>query len=223
MIGPSQPVMVNIGDDIILPCHLKPAVDAVGMTLEWARLDLKPRFVHVWHEGQNLQDDQHLSYKGRTSLSIDKLKQGDVSLKLSRVKLSDNGQYRCFFPDLDKASTVRLVVGKCATVHVFVPVFKGKGFTVQNYCMLLQLLLFTQISTQSSTAAALLVLTFLKRLFDFSQRKGLVLNTQPCISQGFPVEFLTSSGAMEQLVMSGSLFCFSEAHEDTHLDINGFF
>uniref|UniRef100_A0A8P4GI47 Immunoglobulin domain-containing protein n=1 Tax=Dicentrarchus labrax TaxID=13489 RepID=A0A8P4GI47_DICLA len=38
----------------------------------------------------------HPSYKGRTSLSIDKLEVGDVSLKISKVKHSDEGRYECF-------------------------------------------------------------------------------------------------------------------------------
>uniref|UniRef100_A0A3P9DGS1 Ig-like domain-containing protein n=1 Tax=Maylandia zebra TaxID=106582 RepID=A0A3P9DGS1_9CICH len=91
VIGPSQAVTVMVGDDIILPCHLKPASDASAMTFEWARPDLKPRFVHVWHEGQDLQVNQHSSFKGRTSVDITKLKHGDISLKLSKVKHSDKG------------------------------------------------------------------------------------------------------------------------------------
>ncbi|XP_049424601.1 butyrophilin subfamily 3 member A2-like [Epinephelus fuscoguttatus] len=111
VVGPLQPVIVTLGEDIILPCRLEPAVDAAGMTFEWARPDLNPRFVHVWHEHQNLHVNQHPSYKGRTSVSVNQLKQGDVSLKLSKVKLSDSGTYRCYFPDLDKDSTAQLVVG----------------------------------------------------------------------------------------------------------------
>uniref|UniRef100_A0A8C4GUH5 Ig-like domain-containing protein n=1 Tax=Dicentrarchus labrax TaxID=13489 RepID=A0A8C4GUH5_DICLA len=109
--GPLQPVIVKLGEDVILPCHLKPAEDAAGMTFEWARPDLNPRFVHVWHERQDLHVNQHPSYKGRTSVSINGLKQGDISLALSKVKISDNGIYRCYFPDVEKASTVHLIIG----------------------------------------------------------------------------------------------------------------
>ncbi|XP_062301375.1 butyrophilin subfamily 3 member A2-like [Scomber scombrus] len=115
VVGPSQPIIVRVGDDVILPCNVKPATDAVSMTLEWSRPDLNPRFVHVRHEGKDLHDNQHSSYKGRTSLSIESLKHGDISLKLSKVKLSDNGKYRCFLPDLNKDSTVQLVVGAASS------------------------------------------------------------------------------------------------------------
>uniref|UniRef100_A0A667Z2H3 Ig-like domain-containing protein n=1 Tax=Myripristis murdjan TaxID=586833 RepID=A0A667Z2H3_9TELE len=99
-----------LGDDVTLRCHLQPAWDVSTRTVEWARPDLEPSFVHVWRNGPDPLIDQHPSYKGRTSLIMDKLKHGDVSLKLSEVKLSDEGKYRCFIPTLSKETTVELVV-----------------------------------------------------------------------------------------------------------------
>uniref|UniRef100_A0A667ZEC4 Ig-like domain-containing protein n=1 Tax=Myripristis murdjan TaxID=586833 RepID=A0A667ZEC4_9TELE len=110
-----DPIVSTVGDDIILPCHLEPAVDVVGMTVEWTRPDLDPKFVHVWSDGQELVDKRHPSYEGRTSLLTDKLKHGDVSLKLSEVKLSDEGKYRCFFPSLSRETTITLVVGAASS------------------------------------------------------------------------------------------------------------
>ncbi len=112
MVGPSQPIVATVGDDIILPCHLEPAVDASHMTVEWARPDLNPRFVYVWRDGVELESKKHLSYSGRTSLSFNNLKHGDISLKLSKVKISDKGKYRCFIPAWGRESTVELTVGK---------------------------------------------------------------------------------------------------------------
>ena len=112
LIGPSQPIVATVGNDIILPCHLQPAVDVSAKTLEWTRPDLDPRFVSVWRASQDLVDRKNPNYKGRTSLSIDELKHGNISLKLSKVKTSDEGKYRCFIPDMNKESFVELVVGK---------------------------------------------------------------------------------------------------------------
>ncbi|XP_044197995.1 butyrophilin subfamily 2 member A2-like [Thunnus albacares] len=109
--GQSQRVMTMVGDDVVLPCQLKPPTDAAPMILEWGRPDLNPRFVFVWHNGQELLVDQNKAYKGRTSLSIDKLKRGDISLKISKVKISDEGTYRCYIPKLYKEYFVELVVG----------------------------------------------------------------------------------------------------------------
>ncbi|XP_059193414.1 butyrophilin-like protein 1 [Centropristis striata] len=109
VIGSSQPVVALAGDDIMLPCHLEPAVDASNMLVEWARPDLDPRFVLVWRDGIEMESKKHGSYRGRTSLFTDQLKHGNVSLKLSTVKRSDEGTYRCFFPLLHRVSTVQLV------------------------------------------------------------------------------------------------------------------
>uniref|UniRef100_A0A3B4TGD3 Ig-like domain-containing protein n=1 Tax=Seriola dumerili TaxID=41447 RepID=A0A3B4TGD3_SERDU len=109
-VDPPQPVVVMVGDDTVLPCQLEPAMDAFKMTMEWGRLDLDPRFIYVWHDGKALLDDQNTAYKGRTSLAIDKLKHGDISLKLSKVKVSDHGTYRCYIPKQSKQYFVELLV-----------------------------------------------------------------------------------------------------------------
>uniref|UniRef100_A0A671TN17 Ig-like domain-containing protein n=1 Tax=Sparus aurata TaxID=8175 RepID=A0A671TN17_SPAAU len=101
---------VLLGESITLPCQLNPATDAVNVMLEWARPDLDPRFVHVRRDGEDRLFDQHPSYKGRTSVSIDGLRRGDMSLKLSKVTFSDQGTYRCFVPGFKTDTSVKLVV-----------------------------------------------------------------------------------------------------------------
>uniref|UniRef100_A0A3Q0T0D7 Ig-like domain-containing protein n=1 Tax=Amphilophus citrinellus TaxID=61819 RepID=A0A3Q0T0D7_AMPCI len=83
VVGPSQAVVATVGEEIVLPCHIKPEMDASRTRLEWAR----PDPTHVWP-----------SYGGRTSLIIHKLEHGDVSPKLSNVTVSDEGTYRCLVP-----------------------------------------------------------------------------------------------------------------------------
>ncbi|XP_059210455.1 butyrophilin-like protein 2 [Centropristis striata] len=114
MVGSSQPILATIGADITLPCHLVPPANVAAKTLEWARFDLNPRFVHVRRDGIELLIQQNPSYVGRTSLSTDKLKYGDISLKLSRVKLSDAGRYRCHVPSLG-TSEFNLTVGSVSS------------------------------------------------------------------------------------------------------------
>uniref|UniRef100_A0A669BVV9 Butyrophilin subfamily 3 member A2 n=1 Tax=Oreochromis niloticus TaxID=8128 RepID=A0A669BVV9_ORENI len=115
MIGQTKPVVAMIGDDIILPCHLEPAVDAVGLTVDWSRTDLKPRSVYVRREGVELLTEQNPLYTGRTSLSVNKLQCGDVSLKLSTVKLSDAGTYKCLVPKFNAETMVTLAVGSVSS------------------------------------------------------------------------------------------------------------
>jgi len=101
-----------VGDDAVLPCKLEAPADVAQMTVEWGRPDLKPGFVYVWHNNQEHLTDLNPAYKGRASMSIDQMKQGDVSLKLSDLRYSDNGRYRCFSPDDKKEHFVELLVGK---------------------------------------------------------------------------------------------------------------
>uniref|UniRef100_A0A7N8YDI6 Butyrophilin subfamily 3 member A2-like Ig-C domain-containing protein n=1 Tax=Mastacembelus armatus TaxID=205130 RepID=A0A7N8YDI6_9TELE len=84
VIGPSEPV----GETVTLPCHLQPATDASHLTVEWLRPDLDPRFVLVRRGSVELQNMSHPSYSSTTSLLIDELKEGNISLKLSEVKCS---------------------------------------------------------------------------------------------------------------------------------------
>lgn len=96
---------------------MKPAEDASGLTLEWTRPDLSPRFVYVWRSGQELEGKKHKFFEGRTSMFIDELTKGNISLKLSKVKLTDEGEYRCFIPALERQTYIQLVVGECIHIH----------------------------------------------------------------------------------------------------------
>ncbi|XP_064818133.1 butyrophilin subfamily 3 member A2-like isoform X2 [Oncorhynchus masou masou] len=114
VVGPADRVVALAGDDVILPCSLKPIVSAEDMVVEWTRLNLKAEKVHLYLDRRDSNKDQFPSYRGRTSMFHDELKNGNVSLKLNRVTLSDTGSYRCFIPTLTsrvKNTTVQLFVG----------------------------------------------------------------------------------------------------------------
>ncbi|XP_047437661.1 butyrophilin subfamily 3 member A2-like [Mugil cephalus] len=102
-----QPIVARVGDDVVLPCQIKPSVDVSEATLEWKRSNL---FVLVWRNGADLKIQKHPSYRGRTSLFPDELKNGNVSLKLSDVKLSDKGTYKCYVVEINREMFVELVV-----------------------------------------------------------------------------------------------------------------
>ncbi|XP_040887717.1 butyrophilin subfamily 3 member A3-like [Toxotes jaculatrix] len=129
--GSPQPVVVMVGNDAVLPCLLKAPMDAARMTMEWGRQDLKPRFVYVLHGGQELLTDQNKAYKGRASVAKDKLSEGDVSLHLPEVKISDNGTYRCYIPKLSTEYFVDLLVGAVSSPGVgFSGLDTGRGAVV---------------------------------------------------------------------------------------------
>lgn len=118
MIGSPQPIVAVAGDDVIIPCHLQPPTDATGETVEWSRPDLNPRFVHLQRGGRELVDQKNSQYEGRTALLKEALMDGDVSLIISNVKFSDEGEYRCFVPSLGMESVLQLVVSKYAYADI---------------------------------------------------------------------------------------------------------
>uniref|UniRef100_A0A8C4DUW7 Ig-like domain-containing protein n=1 Tax=Dicentrarchus labrax TaxID=13489 RepID=A0A8C4DUW7_DICLA len=110
VVGSLQPIVAVLGDDVILPCRLQPSFNVELLTVEWSRPDLKPdpsdrlgRVDYVYlYRGRREDTDMKLqSYVGRTELSKDGLKSGDISLKILNVTLEDGGRYRCFIPKLN--------------------------------------------------------------------------------------------------------------------------
>nr|XP_023998537.1 myelin-oligodendrocyte glycoprotein-like [Salvelinus alpinus] len=111
--GTVQHIVALVGDDVILPCTLRSTVSAVHQTVEWQRPDLKPKEVHLYRDEKEDLVLQNPVFRGRTSLFKEELENGNASLKLTRVKLSDAGNYTCYIPLLDhQKSIIQLIVGE---------------------------------------------------------------------------------------------------------------
>ncbi|KAJ8367083.1 hypothetical protein AAFF_G00331210, partial [Aldrovandia affinis] len=98
VVGPADRVVAVAGEDVVLPCYLKPNISAEALEVRWFKQDfLRP--VHLYANKMNNEDKQDKSYVGRTQLFREELKAGNTSLKLSGVRVSDNGRYNCFVQD----------------------------------------------------------------------------------------------------------------------------
>uniref|UniRef100_A0A673WAT5 Ig-like domain-containing protein n=1 Tax=Salmo trutta TaxID=8032 RepID=A0A673WAT5_SALTR len=134
VVGSANPVVALAGDDVILPCSLKPSVSAEDMVVRWTRLNQKSEVVHLYLDGRDSNVGQSPSYSGRTSLFNEELKNGNVSLKLTRVTLSDAGNYMCFIPKLTsqvKETTVQLFVGAVSQPVISIDGTKGWGVVLK--------------------------------------------------------------------------------------------
>ncbi|XP_047677961.1 erythroid membrane-associated protein-like isoform X2 [Tachysurus fulvidraco] len=69
------------------------------MTVEWFKLYVKDSLVHLYKDHKDRNEDQAQSYKGRTSLFKEELQKGNTSLKLSALRVSDEGTYKCLVED----------------------------------------------------------------------------------------------------------------------------
>uniref|UniRef100_A0A6Q2Z801 Ig-like domain-containing protein n=1 Tax=Esox lucius TaxID=8010 RepID=A0A6Q2Z801_ESOLU len=94
--GPNEPIVAVAGDDIILPCYLKPNISVEDMTVDWLNLDFIDEHVYRYQNGSIIEENLIPSYSGRTSLFKEELWRGNTSLKLTRVQGTDEGRYKCF-------------------------------------------------------------------------------------------------------------------------------
>ncbi|XP_050959738.1 butyrophilin subfamily 1 member A1-like [Labeo rohita] len=96
VVGPADAVLAVAGEDVILPCSVKPNISVVDMRVEWFRLNSEGSQVHLYDNHEDRNTDQSQSYRGRTKLNHQELQRGNTSLKLSSVRVSDEGLYKCF-------------------------------------------------------------------------------------------------------------------------------
>ncbi|KAM6185070.1 butyrophilin-like protein 2 [Rhynchocyon petersi] len=96
VLGPSQPILVRVGEDIQLTCYLSPKADAQNLEVRWVRVHRYPA-VYVYMDGKHVTGEQMEEYKGRTVLLSDAIDEGRLTLKIHNAKVSDDGLYRCLF------------------------------------------------------------------------------------------------------------------------------
>ncbi|XP_053089225.1 butyrophilin subfamily 1 member A1-like [Pangasianodon hypophthalmus] len=99
VVGPEAPLVAVAGEDLVLPCFIKTNTSAVDMTVEWFRLDVKDSLVHLYRDHEDRNAKQAQSYRRRTSLFKEELQKGNTSLKLSALRVSDEGAYKCLVED----------------------------------------------------------------------------------------------------------------------------
>ncbi|XP_069044301.1 butyrophilin subfamily 2 member A2-like isoform X2 [Lepisosteus oculatus] len=92
--GPAAPVVVSPSEDSVLPCYLSPDINAEDLQIRWS-FEGSAAPVCLYQNRRYHSDTQNPDYRGRTELFLEQLPRGNVSLKLTDVKLSDHGQYKC--------------------------------------------------------------------------------------------------------------------------------
>uniref|UniRef100_A0A3B4C514 Ig-like domain-containing protein n=1 Tax=Pygocentrus nattereri TaxID=42514 RepID=A0A3B4C514_PYGNA len=100
VVGPAAPLVAEAGEDLVLPCSVKPSISVVGMRVEWFRLHQTDSVVHVYDGYEDSNEYQMESYRGRTALFKEELQKGNTSLKLSALRLSDEGAYKCYIESI---------------------------------------------------------------------------------------------------------------------------
>ncbi|CAI5660372.1 unnamed protein product [Oreochromis niloticus] len=63
--------------------------------VEWSRADLGDKYVFLYRQKHIDTNNQHPSFKNRVDLQDRQMKDGDVSLRITNVRINDTGKYEC--------------------------------------------------------------------------------------------------------------------------------
>uniref|UniRef100_H3AXB8 Ig-like domain-containing protein n=1 Tax=Latimeria chalumnae TaxID=7897 RepID=H3AXB8_LATCH len=99
VLGSDQPIVADVGEEVVLPCQLSPRMSAVNKTIRWFR-DQIDSPVYLYKNTLHITDEQDQAYRGRTTLFIKELENGNVSLGIRNIHASDEGIYNCFVESL---------------------------------------------------------------------------------------------------------------------------
>uniref|UniRef100_K7FX31 Butyrophilin subfamily 1 member A1 n=1 Tax=Pelodiscus sinensis TaxID=13735 RepID=K7FX31_PELSI len=122
------PVLGVVGQDVVLPCQLSPPSQLPSMDVQWRKIGRGFILVHEYmNEGtRNLPGKD---YQNRTEMFLQEISRGNVSLKLKRIQMSDDGKYRCLVrnPEWTLESATDLQVAAVAPVFIDVLGPQGQG------------------------------------------------------------------------------------------------
>ncbi|XP_073331041.1 butyrophilin subfamily 3 member A3-like [Pagrus major] len=130
-----QSVSVKIralaGETVVLPCHTNGGDLPL---IEWSKEGLAPKnIVLLYREGRDIHAEKNLRFHYRTSLTMDGLKNGNISLRISGMLLSDAGKYTCrtIQNKVQKDVTIELVVDAVSEPKLSAVPAVGGGVTLQ--------------------------------------------------------------------------------------------
>ncbi|GCC38320.1 hypothetical protein chiPu_0016834 [Chiloscyllium punctatum] len=114
--GPPNPIMGVVKGNVVLDCQLVPAKAPQNMEVRWINVvNGYNSPVHMYKEGADDLTFQPSAYRGRTELFLNEVAQGNLSLRLKDVQVSDGGEYKCFVASDEKHHEVKLTLNVAGT------------------------------------------------------------------------------------------------------------
>ncbi|XP_056309058.1 uncharacterized protein LOC130220840 isoform X1 [Danio aesculapii] len=91
--GSSGIKTVLMGSSIVLPCQVDKPLLQRNLKVEWRRNS--ETLVHLYQDGKSQPNKQHKDYHNRAHFILKKIKEGNCSLRLKKLKAEDAGKYTC--------------------------------------------------------------------------------------------------------------------------------
>ncbi|KAF3698100.1 Butyrophilin subfamily 1 member A1 [Channa argus] len=131
--GLPENILAFEGGDVILPCSFNITAISDFPDVEWSKKGLEPNVVFLYRDGCETYEMNDRAFEYRTSLIPKELKNGNISLRISNVLLSDAGTYKCMTlkNGPQDVTTVELVVGTVSEPKLSVVSAGCGGLTVQ--------------------------------------------------------------------------------------------
>ncbi|XP_025001690.2 butyrophilin subfamily 3 member A2-like isoform X8 [Gallus gallus] len=97
IIPPNNPVVGVIGKGVVLPCQLEARTISERLSVQWIFAGKSPNIDVTSYDGKNILNPvrEDKTYQGRTDFFQTEISNGNVSLHLKNVMISDKGKYIC--------------------------------------------------------------------------------------------------------------------------------
>ncbi|XP_077338580.1 HERV-H LTR-associating protein 2 isoform X2 [Lithobates pipiens] len=98
--------------NVTIPCSFNPGKEVV---IHWRIKSDKSRIVHKYYQGQDRLEGQDKSYKGRTSLILSELTNGNASLQIRELQEGDENTYSCYVGTIKEQNEENVKLNVAAT------------------------------------------------------------------------------------------------------------
>ncbi|XDV11306.1 hypothetical protein PO909_000277, partial [Leuciscus waleckii] len=91
--------VIPLGSSVVLPCQVKKSLFQKSLKVEWRKTRKtdsdSESLVHLYEGGESRPEKQHKDFHRRAHFSNKKIKDGNFSLRLKKLRTEDEGVYRC--------------------------------------------------------------------------------------------------------------------------------
>ncbi|KAK2917126.1 hypothetical protein Q8A67_001500 [Cirrhinus molitorella] len=123
---------IPLGGSVDLPCQVDKSLLENSLKVEWRRAET---VVHLYQDGKSQAEEQHKDYHKRANFLKKKIKDGNISLRLKKLRAGDEGVYTCkVYRDQECVHTTnQLKLGFIVKPACHTPVHLGSSMVLPCY------------------------------------------------------------------------------------------